>query len=184
MAKLTRSPIPSLTLFSIFQHSPGLAIGDKGTLSSFKAVRATERREQTEHTARFWSSPVACIQTSPKGLVGSIKESMVNMLALCKYLTNPGLQLLVDHEQSILGETGLDKVAKSPQHKKVLWDEQLSVFQAQFDLACDIQRPVSVRRLVQTKNTRSLTRPLEASLCAGIRTNTRLIHCKKQRKGA
>lgn len=47
--------------------------------------------------------------------------------------------------RSIVGEIGLDKVAKAPKTGTVLFEEQLSVFSSIFDLACDLDRPVTVR---------------------------------------
>jgi Tat protein secretion system quality control protein TatD with DNase activity len=56
-------------------------------------------------------------------------------------------KLLEQYPDSIVGEIGLDKVAKAPNLNKVLWDEQIEVFTSIFDIACELKRPVSVRHV-------------------------------------
>ncbi|CAM9457657.1 unnamed protein product [Ectocarpus sp. 6 AP-2014] len=52
--------------------------------------------------------------------------------------------LLEQHPHALVGEIGLDKVARTPDTRRVEWDDQLEVFQAQMELAARMSRPVSV----------------------------------------
>jgi Tat protein secretion system quality control protein TatD with DNase activity len=56
-------------------------------------------------------------------------------------------QYLKLYPQSIVGETGLDKVARDMETKKVLWDEQMELFKTQFEIAKELQRPITVQFL-------------------------------------
>ncbi|CAN0533077.1 unnamed protein product [Ectocarpus sp. 12 AP-2014] len=52
--------------------------------------------------------------------------------------------LLEQHPHALVGEIGLDKVARTPDTRRVEWDDQLGVFQTQMELAARMSRPVSV----------------------------------------
>eukprot|EP00752_Nemacystus_decipiens_P010441 g9302.t1 len=52
--------------------------------------------------------------------------------------------LLEEHPQALVGEIGLDKVARTPETRRVEWDHQLEVFRAQMALAAELSRPTSV----------------------------------------
>ncbi|KAJ1501815.1 hypothetical protein HMI54_014950 [Coelomomyces lativittatus] len=51
---------------------------------------------------------------------------------------------LTENPQSIIGEIGLDKVAKNEEGKLHDWEDQESVFLDQWKLAVELQRPISM----------------------------------------
>ena len=53
-------------------------------------------------------------------------------------------KLLIANKGAIVGEVGLDKNAKSPVSNIVEWEKQVEIFQYQFSLAAELQRPVSL----------------------------------------
>eukprot|EP00903_Cladosiphon_okamuranus_P021639 g19894.t2 len=52
--------------------------------------------------------------------------------------------LLEEYPQALVGEIGLDKVARTPDTRRVEWDHQLKVFRVQMALAARLSRPVSM----------------------------------------
>ncbi|CAM9474388.1 unnamed protein product [Scytosiphon promiscuus] len=52
--------------------------------------------------------------------------------------------LLEQQPSALVGEIGLDKVARTPETRRVEWDDQVEVFESQMSLAANLRRPVSL----------------------------------------